>query len=579
MYSSPWVFIDLETTGLKPESDQIIEFGLVRREGPDQRTDWQQLINPGRTLDSFIVSITGIDDAMLTDSPTISSVREEAKAFLDEAVIVAHNAAFDVQFLEQQLQIQIDPRRIVDTIELAKILYPGLRSYSLRNLINSFHIPVLPNHRAGDDARALEQLFVCLAAKAERLSPSLLRQIAEILGEQEKGTGVFFTELLMDRRPAWLTSAIRDLSAVLHEAAHAPLPALEGENDLFPQTSSHDEAEEDTLIRSSSAEREERKDKEIAQNFWQTGEMRKFLEPDGALARKIDHFQHRIQQTEMLDAVSRAFENARYLMIEAPTGVGKSLAYLIPAICWAKATDQRVVVATHTIALQEQLFQKEVALLKETLPFSFQSVMLKGRGNYLCLHRWQQVRERGNLLIWGERILLAKLVVWQAEGGRGDMDSLHLFGMEREWFMQMTSSRETCQGNQCPLYKQCYFQKARAGANTAQLIIVNHALLLSGARLGEGVLPKHSFLVIDEAHHLEEDSIKQFTDIFSLMEFEKRLQLLHRRRDVFGRPGFLQYLKEYRQQGYAPLEKNETPPQGRGGRKRKGREREGVEGG
>ena len=552
MYSSPWVFIDLETTGLKPETDQIIEFGLVRREGPDQRTDWQQLINPGRTLDPFIVSITGIDDAMLTDSPLLSSVREEAKAFLDEAVIVAHNAAFDVQFLEQQLQIQIDPRGIVDTIELAKILYPGLRSYSLRNLIKSFHIPVLPNHRAGDDARALEQLFVCLAAKADSLSPSLLRQIVEVLGDQEKGTGVFFTELLMDRRPAWLMHAIRDLSSVLRETAHAILP--ESESALSPQASPDDE-EEESLFRSASVEKEEKKDKEIAQSFWQSGGMRKFLGQDGALARKIEHFQYRVQQTEMLEAVSRAFESARYLMIEAPTGVGKSLAYLIPAICWAKASDRRVVVATHTIALQEQLFQKEVALLKELLPFSFQCVMLKGRGNYLCLHRWQQVRERGNLLIWGERVLLAKLIVWQAEGGRGDMDSLHLFGMEREWFLQMTSSRETCQGNQCPLFKQCYFQKARAGANTAQLIIVNHALLLSGARLGEGVLPKHSYLVIDEAHHLEEDSIKQFTDIFSLMEFEKRLQLLHRRRDVFGRPGFLQYLKEYRQQGYAPLEK------------------------
>jgi ATP-dependent DNA helicase DinG len=236
-------------------------------------------------------------------------------------------------------------------------------------------------------------------------------------------------------------------------------------------------------------------------------------------------------------------------MIEAPTGVGKSLAYLIPALCWAKASGNRVVVSTHTIALQEQLFNKEIELLKEALPFSFNCALLKGRGNYLCMNRWRQVMDQGRNLIWGERVLLARLAVWLSEGARGDLDSIHLLGPEREWFSQMASSGDTCQANQCPNYKSCFYQKARATANASQLVIVNHALLLSGARIGESVVPKYSYLIVDEAHHLEEEGTRRFADSFSLLAFETKLQQLHRRRDVFGRPGFLQYLKEYQQQG------------------------------
>ncbi|MDR0469285.1 MAG: DEAD/DEAH box helicase, partial [Peptococcaceae bacterium] len=274
----------------------------------------------------------------------------------------------------------------------------------------------------------------------------------------------------------------------------------------------------------------------------------------GDLAQKMSNYQYRSQQKDMLELTTKAFSDSRYLMIEAPTGVGKSLAYLIPAVCWAKAFGHKVLVATHTIALQEQLYTKEIAFLREVLPFSCQCAMLKGRGNYLCLSRWREVITRGSGLIWGERILLARLAVWLAEGARGDMDSIFLLGPEREWFSQMASSRETCQGNQCQYFRECFFQKARSGANSAQIVIINHALLLSGSRHGEGVLPKASHLIIDEAHHLEDEGIRYYTDVFSVLEFERKIQQLHRRRDVFGRSGFLQYIKEYKQSGLRALE-------------------------
>ncbi|MCL1849346.1 MAG: 3'-5' exonuclease, partial [Clostridiales bacterium] len=107
--TSPWVFIDLETTGLKPETDKIIEFGLVRYGNDGNRATWGQLVNPGQAMDPFITQLTGIDDAMLSEAPMLSTIRDEAIPLIEGSVVVAHNAAFDVTFLQQQLGIAIQP--------------------------------------------------------------------------------------------------------------------------------------------------------------------------------------------------------------------------------------------------------------------------------------------------------------------------------------------------------------------------------------------------------------------------------------------------------------------------------------
>ena len=592
--SLPWVFIDLETTGLSPDKDNIIEFGLARREGADSRLEWSRLVNPGKPLDSFISRFTGIDDAMLAEAPLLEASRDEAVAMISDVVLVAHNAVFDAGFLQKDLKIEIDQAILIDTIELAKILYPGLHSYSLRGLTREFNLGSLPSHRALDDALALEQVFVFLAAKACSLPRILLTRIAESLGDARKGLAGFFTELLLGDKPEWLDQAINELREKTDYrddliktdsdsgAEHGNDIADRIEQSFFDdeQSDTQNDDRNDTdfdtrfdaqidsdfetqyendlfAINASDkrgSSREEEKDRLLAREFWDGALMGKLLDDEGALSKLLANYRRREQQIEMLEQVKKAFSQSRYLMIEAPTGVGKSLAYLIPAICWARAFGMRVVIATHTIALQEQLYHKEISLLKGLFPFNFQCVMLKGRGNYLCLNRWRQVMEHGRELIWGERVLLARLAVWYAEGGSGDIDSLRLFGIERDWFAQMASSKDTCQGSQCRYAKDCFYQKARTGAATAHIIIVNHALLLSGARLGDKVLPKFSYLIVDEAHHLEDEGTRQFSEAFSLLEYEKKLQQLHRRRDVFGRSGFLLYLKEYRQAGHGSLE-------------------------
>ncbi|MDR1193397.1 MAG: DEAD/DEAH box helicase [Peptococcaceae bacterium] len=602
-----WVFLDLETTGLKPERDRIIEIGLIRREKDRPRRQWEQLINPFVPLDPFITRLTGITNEMAAGGLPLESARGELAAALEGAMLVAHSAAFDVSFLASRLGLRVSQANIIDTIELTKILYPGLSSYSLRSLARYFRLPALPGHRALADALALERLFLALLEKAGRLAPAVLERLVAALGEEKRGVAGLFIALLMKRPPDWLAeqgageadergeeaaagetdergeeaAAEQGAGAAVAEAADergagaaaglgegatagaadeqgaGAAAAGRGDEAAVAEAAAEPGAGAETLFgggeRREKEKQDQKQDQKAALDFWSKGGMAAALSADSELAKLKTNFQYRPQQLEMQEAVRRAFTESRYLLAEAPTGVGKSLAYLIPAITWATAKGQRVVVATHTIALQEQLYKKEVGLLRRLLPFSFRCAMLKGRGNYLCLDRWQQVLRQGRDLLWGERILLARLALWLAEGGDGDMDSVHLLGPEREWFAQMASSRETCQGTQCPRHKDCFYQKARQQAAGAQLIITNHALLLAGARLGEGVLPKVSYMIVDEAHHLEEEGVRQFTAAFSSQEYERRLQQLHKRRDVFGRPGFLQYLKDFRQQGIASL--------------------------
>ncbi len=530
-----WLFIDLETTGLNPEICRITEIAAIRRSTSDgARCEFQSLVNPGIAIDPFIQRLTGITNDMVASAPALEVLRPEVAELLDGAYLVAHNAGFDAGFLEIGLGIKIPRAHIVDTIELAKILYPNFSSYSLKNLVRQFNLKGTPSHRAMADTEALEQLFFYLVRQAQSLPIKLLSGIVQCLGDEQQGLSRLFQQLLYGRRLLWdQEDSIPDGSLLNGKQLEEErlLEAWQKSGWGLPATSQPKQSPS-----------------------WDPKALERMLQKGGMLDQGMDHFQSRPQQIEMLRAVARSLANSRCLMVEAGTGVGKSLAYLIPALSWAVSQEEKVVAATHTIALQEQLFHKEIEFLHRALPFEFQCAVLKGRGNYLCLSRWREVVEEGKNLFWGERVLLARICVWLQHSASGDMDSIQLLGPERDWFSQMASSRETCKGSQCLYYRDCFYQKARQQAAAADLIIVNHSLLLADAKLGEAVLPKYQYLIVDEAHHLEEEGTKQFTETFSLLDFEKKVQMLHKRRDVFGRPGFLHYIKEWRKQGIGEVE-------------------------
>ena len=214
------------------------------------------------------------------------------------------------------------------------------------------------------------------------------------------------------------------------------------------------------------------------------------LGPGGLVQRELPGYEHRPQQLEMAELVGRALADKEHLIVEAGTGVGKSFAYLAPAIGLATGeSDKRVVISTHTIALQEQLIEKDIPFLKKILPVEFKAVLVKGRSNYLCLRRLESASRRQDRLFGTERELknLWRLEGWASETRDGSKRSLPFSVVPAVW-QKICADRHSCQGRSCEQYGKCFYQGSRRKMMGAQILVVNHALFFSDLVLRAGRL-------------------------------------------------------------------------------------------
>jgi ATP-dependent DNA helicase DinG len=233
------------------------------------------------------------------------------------------------------------------------------------------------------------------------------------------------------------------------------------------------------------------------------------LGPEGIIAGQLAQYEPRSQQLQMADAVDEAIAERRHLMVEAGTGVGKSFAYLVPAILAATANkDCRVVISTHTISLQEQLVHKDIPFLQKVLPQQFNATLVKGRSNYLSLRRLRGAQQRiGALLVEPAAVeQLQQIGRWSRstrDGSRGDLS----FQPQPSVWDLVESDSGNCLGRGCTDYAKCFYFQARKRIAGAQLLIVNHALFFSDLALrreGANLLPDYKVVIFDEAHTLED---------------------------------------------------------------------------
>ena len=238
------------------------------------------------------------------------------------------------------------------------------------------------------------------------------------------------------------------------------------------------------------------------------------LGPDGWIARRLATFESRPQQLEMAAAVEAAMVEGRHLLVEAGTGVGKSFAYLVPAIRHILQRKKRVVVSTHTIALQEQLVGQDIPFLASIWPEKFSAALVKGRNNYISLRRLQQTSARQqNLFVQQEEMdELWRIEDWAYTTKEGSINELSPQPGAAVW-ERVRSDRHNCMGQHCAHYGKCFFYAARRRARQAQLLVVNHALLMSDLALraeGPGLLPDYDCVILDEAHTLEAVAAEHF---------------------------------------------------------------------
>jgi DNA polymerase-3 subunit epsilon/ATP-dependent DNA helicase DinG len=229
----------------------------------------------------------------------------------------------------------------------------------------------------------------------------------------------------------------------------------------------------------------------------------------------------------MLRAVSDAFNEGQHLLVEAGTGTGKSIAYLLPAIHWAVKNGRRVLVSTNTINLQEQLAAKDVPDLQKILPFEFRAAVLKGRSHYLCPSRLQMMRRQGPTNA-DELRVLTKVLLWLPSTVNGDGDELFIpNAAERTVWTRLSAESEGCTAEKCAA-SDCFFHRARQEAEAAHVLIVNHALLLADVAVANRALPEYDYLIIDEAHHLENAATDQLSFSISRTQLKRLLQEIGR---------------------------------------------------
>ncbi|MEJ5314028.1 MULTISPECIES: helicase C-terminal domain-containing protein [Anaerolinea] len=469
---SMYVAIDIETTGLDPEKDCIIEIGAVRFSNRRVEEEWSTLVKPTKTIPAFITQLTGITNDMVRKAPTIQEVIGDLAQFVGNSPVVGHNIRFDLSFLQKQRILWNN--HVIDTYELASVLLPTASRYNLGVLAQSLGILLPATHRALDDARVTHALFISLLEMAADLPVELLSEIVQLSEPLDWDAHIVFRDVLSHKISSnALKSKSKRQRYQPFEMASEP---------VYPLT--------------------ETVDRPIPLN---PDEIAGLLEHHGPFAHYFEQYEYRQQQVEMLREVCQALSTPYHLMVEAGTGTGKSFAYLIPAAIFAYQNNTRVVISTNTITLQDQLIKKDIPDLRNALNLDLRAVVLKGRSNYLCPRRLEALRQRGPSNA-DEMRVLAKVLVWLLSSQSGDRNEINLNGpVEREIWNRISAEDEGCKAEVCIARTggNCPFYRARQSAQSAHLIIVNHALLLSDIATGNRLLPDYQYLIVDEAHHLE----------------------------------------------------------------------------
>ena len=496
------VALDLETTGLDSSSDAIIEIGAVKFSGDEEIDVFDELINPGRKIPPYVTQLTSIDNEMVSTKPSIHDKISELKNFVGNAPIVGHNIQFDLKFLSKYKLFKKNDR--IDTMHLAACVLPSAARYSLGSLAMQLEVELSAAHRALDDAKVTFAIYTKMMSMAKDIPSNIVMELLH-LSRMNKGVE-WGAELPLD---------------TLLDERQKQFPGHSQENiDLY----NFDElAPESEALRPRDDDNKEELD---------ISELEALFSPNGLLSKNLDNFEHRVEQIEMMRNVAKALSHPRHLLAEAGTGIGKSLAYLAPAIKWACTNDERVVVSTNTINLQDQLINKDVPILEKVLDVEFRAAVQKGRGNYICPRRFDILRKRGPNNAT-EMNVLAKMLDWLTTSATGDRSEINLSGPgEHAVWRQISAEDENCTQGRCTtqISGGCPFYRAQLKAKSAHLVVVNHALLLADAASENHVLPEYKYLIIDEAHHLEDAVTNGLSFAVRQIDFERLLKNLVNRK-------------------------------------------------
>ncbi|WP_409251154.1 ATP-dependent DNA helicase DinG [Bacillus sp. SCS-153A] len=476
------VVVDLETTGNSPKKgDKIIQLAAMVVQGGTVVDSYTTFVNPGISIPSFIEELTGINDEMVKDAPEFSEIAPKVLELLDGAVFCAHNVSFDLGFLQSELEeAGYNPFSgpSFDTVELAKITLPTADSYKLTELSDRFSLNHSRPHQADSDALVTAELLIYFIEVLTKLPLVTLEQLEKLSAWLKSDLSMLFSNILAHKR-----KSVPDIHPELEVFRGI---ALKRKEDL-PQSGYE----------------------KSALPFPAGEEDKKAL-----LSSAIAEFEKRDGQYLMMDKAYEAMTANKHLIIEAGTGVGKSLGYLLPAVYYSKQKGVPVVVSTYTIQLQEQLLEKEINFLRGMIDFPFHAVLLKGKNHYLNLFKFEQsLTEEDNH--YDIAITKMQILVWLTTTETGDVDELNLSSGGRLFWNRIRHDGWHIKKD--PWIGKDFYLHARNMSKKADLIITNHSMLLADLVSDRKLLPPYDTVIIDEAHHLEKSARTHFGKVIDYL--------------------------------------------------------------
>ena len=485
--------VDIETTGYDCDRDHIIEVAAAILRGPEVVDTFSALVDPHVPLSLEISKLTGITDEMLAGQPGVETVVSRLLDFVGSRDLIAHNAGFDRSFLERVAGRSAFRGRWLDSLQVVRIALPRLRSHRLPDLAEAFGVtPEGPAHRALPDVEALAAVWRIALVGLSDLPKGLLHRLTE-LGKQTE----------------WPVRSVLAHIAAAQPAAVFDLKETRRQRVAADKAEALHDADEVACVCPDAAS--------VLAEF----------SAEGLAGRMYDGFESRAEQLEMAGAVLRAFETRTHAAIEAGTGVGKSVAYLVPAALFSLENRVGVGVATKTNALMDQLVYHELPRLNEALGGELRYVALKGYDHYPCLRKLERYANDLDEADDERLATVAALYAWAAQSSWGDLDAVNLHWGRRDLRAAIQASQADCIKKRCRFFPHlCYLHGVRRRAASSHVVVTNHALLFRDVVAQGGILPPLRHWVVDEAHSAEGEARKQLTLGASHVELSATLAAL-----------------------------------------------------
>ena len=455
-----FVAVDIETTGLNKNKDRVIEIGAVKFIGGKMTDTFSTLVNPNMSIPPRIAQLTGITDETVKDSPQFCEIMGKFIEFIGRLAICGHNVDFDISFLNAEIKRnggQEITNWNLDSLVLSRIILQLEEGYALSKVARHLDISLENAHRALDDAKASGLIAVKLIPR--------IRNISDIPRARIANNAYGLMKRVFDK-PQFA-------NGVLPKAKYEIIP------DIKPLAAFEDNTKTcDSLID---------------------------LMFNEKLKTIIGNYKIRGEQIEFAHIVANSLDENKISAIEAGTGTGKTVGYLIPAIITALQKNKRIVISTNTKQLQNQLANKDLPVLAGLFDKKFSFAVLKGKNNYICRRAFEEVMEGESRGISPkEKNSLLPLINWYYKTKTGDIEEQNAFNRKTSRQLWDIISAENKYCPNCSFSQSCFLMKARKYATAAHIVVVNHAFFYSDIIAGNEIIENTAGIIFDEAHHLEE---------------------------------------------------------------------------